>query len=287
MTGPRSDPPSYPRERHSRPVGSPKSAVRAEELAELLVERDGPVLRVTFNRPQARNALTFAMYQGLYDACETADADAGIRVLVLRGAGGAAFVSGTDIRQFAGFDGPTGVAYEERITRVVHRLEDTEVPTVAAIEGYCLGGGLALAAACDLRVATDSARFGIPVARTLGNCLSMDTYALLVGHLGPARTLDLLLRARQLTAAEAHAAGFVAELVGTGRTLDELLAEVVDTLLGHAPLTMWATKRAVTRLRRGGLPDGDDLVRRVYGSEDFAAGVRLFGTGQRPEWTGR
>jgi enoyl-CoA hydratase/carnithine racemase len=260
--------------------------VSRADSTDLLVERDGPVLRVTFNRPKAHNALTFPMYQGLFDVCESADADPDIRMLVLRGAGGKAFVSGTDIRQFAGFNGATGVEYEARITRVVRRLEDTEVPTVAAIEGYCLGGGLALAAACDLRVATESARFGVPVARTLGNCLSMDTYALLVSQLGPARTLDLLLRARQLTAAEAHAAGFVAELVGAERPLEEALAEVVDAVLGHAPLTIWATKRAVARLRRHGLPDGDDLVRRVYDSADFAAGVRLFGSGQRPPWTG-
>jgi enoyl-CoA hydratase/carnithine racemase len=253
---------------------------------QLDVERDGPVLRVTFNRPKAHNAMTFAMYQGLYDACETADADDGIRVLVLRGAGGKAFVSGTDIAQFAGFDGAAGVEYEERITRVVRRLEDTEVPTVAAIEGYCMGGGLALAAVCDLRLATESARFGVPIARTLGNCLSMDTYALLVGHLGPARALDLLLRARQLTGAQAHAAGFVAELVGAEQTVDAVLAEVVETLLGHAPLTMWATKRAVARLRRATLPPGEDLVRRVYSSADFATGVRVFGTGERPTWTG-
>jgi enoyl-CoA hydratase/carnithine racemase len=253
---------------------------------DLDVARDGAVLRVTFNRPKAHNALTFAMYQGLYDACETADADDGIRALVLRGAGGRAFVSGTDIGQFAGFDGDAGIEYEERITRVVRRLEDTSVPTVAAVEGYCLGGGLALAAACDLRVATESARFGVPIARTLGNCLSMDTYALLVGQLGPARTLDLLLRARQLTGAQAHAAGFVAELVGPDRSLDTVLGEVLATLAGHAPLTMWATKRAVARLRTANLPPGEDLVRRVYGSADFAAGVRLFGTGERPTWTG-
>ncbi|HEY2099850.1 MAG: enoyl-CoA hydratase [Pseudonocardiales bacterium] len=253
---------------------------------QLDVERDGAVLRVTFNRPEAHNALTFAMYQGLYDACETADADDGIRALVLRGAGGKAFVSGTDIAQFAGFDGAAGVEYEERITRVVRRLEDTAVPTVAAIEGYCLGGGLALAAACDLRVATESARFGVPIARTLGNCLSMDTYALLVGQLGPARTLDLLLRARYLTGADAHAAGFVAELVPADSTLEEVLAGVLGTLAGHAPLTMWATKRAVARLRRANLPPGDDLVERIYGSADFARGVRLFGSRQRPDWTG-
>jgi enoyl-CoA hydratase/carnithine racemase len=254
--------------------------------SDLLVERDGPVLRVTFNRPQAHNALTFAMYEGLHDACETADADRDIRVLVLRGAGGKAFVSGTDIGQFSGFDGASGVEYEERMTRILRRLEDTEVATVAAVDGYCIGGGLGLAATCDLRIATRGSRFGIPIARTLGNCLSMDTTALLVAHLGRSRTLDMLLRARLLGAEEVHAAGFVTQLVDDAVALDAALDETVTTLASHAPLSMWATKQSVTRLRRAGLPDGDDIVTRVYGSADFASAVAAFARKERTAWTG-
>jgi enoyl-CoA hydratase/carnithine racemase len=126
----------------------------------------------------------------------------------------------------------------------------------------------------------------VPIARTLGNCLSMDVFSLLTAHLGPARALDLLLRARQLTGAEARAAGFVAELVADAAGLDAALAETVETLVAHAPLTMWAAKRAAVRLRRATLPGGDDLVERVYGSADFAAAVAAFGSGRRPEWTG-
>ena len=186
-------------------------------MSELEVNQDGAVLTVLFNRPEARNAMTFGMYDGLEEACARADADDSVRVMVLRGAGGRAFVAGTDISQFSTFtSGDDGIAYEERITRVVNRLEDVAVPTVAAIEGPCVGGGLALAAACDLRVATESSRFGVPIARTLGNCLSMNSYSLLVHHLGPGRTLDMLLRARLLSAAEAHAAGFVGEVVPDG-----------------------------------------------------------------------
>ena len=254
--------------------------------SDLLVERDGPVLRVTFNRPKAYNAMTFAMYEGLYDACEKADADRDIRVLVLRVAGGKAFVSGTDIGQFSGFDGAAGVEYEERMTRILRRLEDTEVATVAAVDGYCIGGGLGLAATCDLRIATSASRFGIPIARTLGNCLSMDTTALLLAHLGRSRTLDMLLRARLLDAAEAHAAGFVTQLVDDAAALDAALDETVTTLASHAPLSMWATKQSVTRLRRAGLPDGDDIVTRVYGSADFASAVDAFARKERATWTG-
>jgi enoyl-CoA hydratase/carnithine racemase len=254
---------------------------------ELVVTQDGPVLTVTFNRPGQRNAMTFAMYDGLFAACERADSDDGVRVLVLRGAGDKAFVSGTDIAQFAEFrDGADGVAYEARITRVINRLEDVTVPTVAAVRGFCVGAGLAIAAACDLRVVTRSARFGVPIARTVGNCLSMNTYSLLLFHLGPARTLDLLLRARLLSADDAHGAGFVSELCADD-ALDGAVDELVAPLLEHAPLTMWAAKQATVRFRRAGLPDGDDIVARVFGSQDFRDAVQAFATKSRVQWKGR
>jgi len=254
---------------------------------ELLIDRDGPVLTVTFNRPRQRNAMTWAMYDGLYAACEQADADEDVRVMVLRGAGDRAFVAGTDIGQFAEFgSGADGVAYESRIGGIVRRLEDVDIPTVAAVRGYCVGGGLALAAVCDLRVATRSARFGVPIVRTLGNCLSMDTYSLLLRHLGSARTLDLLLRARLISGEEAHAAGFVGELCDDD-ALDKTVAATVTLLLGHAPLSLWAAKEAVRRLRRSQLPGGDDIVERVYGSADFHAAVGAFIAKEETRWTGR
>lgn len=256
------------------------------EREELLVQREGRLLTVTFNRPDQRNAMTWAMYEGLVAACETADADDDIRVMVLRGAGDDAFVAGTDIGQFQGFDGQAGIDYEARIAAVVDRLERVTVPTVAAVRGFCVGGGLALAAACDLRIATPAARFGVPIARTLGNCLSMNTYSLLVHHLGPARTLDMLLRARLVSGEQAHAAGFVTELADDER-FDEVLETMVSTLAGHAPLTMWATKEAVRRLRVASLPEGDDLVATVFGSRDFRHGVEAFLQKEKPQWQGQ
>ncbi|MBM4184141.1 MAG: enoyl-CoA hydratase [Gemmatimonadetes bacterium] len=256
-------------------------------MSDIEVTQDGAVLTVLFNRPEARNAMTFAMYDRLEEACAQADADESVRVLVLRGAGGQAFVAGTDIAQFLDFtSGEDGVAYEARIERVVNRLEDVTVPTVAAVEGVCVGGGLVLAAACKLRVATESSRFGVPIARTLGNCLSMNSYSLLIHHLGPGRTLDMLLRATTLSADDAHAGGFVYEVVPDGG-LDGALASLVETLSSHAPLSMKAAGQALTRLRRAHLPDGDDLVREVFGSEDFRAGVSAFVKRERVRWTGR
>jgi enoyl-CoA hydratase/carnithine racemase len=254
---------------------------------ELLVDQDGGVLTVTFNRPRQRNAMTWGMYEGLYDACERADADDDIRVMVLKGAGDKAFVAGTDISQFSEFtSGADGVAYEEKIARIVTRLEDVDVPTVASIRGFCVGGGLGLAAVCDLRVATRSARLGIPIARTLGNCLSMNNYSLLLAHLGPATTLDVLLRARLLTGEEAAAAGFVAELCDDDQ-LDVVTDGVVQTLLGHAPLSMWAAKEAIRRIRRANVPNGDDIVSRVFGSEDFHNAVAAFAAKESAVWQGR
>jgi enoyl-CoA hydratase/carnithine racemase len=254
---------------------------------QLLVDRDGPVLRVTFNRPHQRNAMTWEMYDGLVAACDTAEQDPDIRVVVLRGAGDAAFVAGTDIGQFQEFSsGEDGIAYEEKVTRILTRLQTVPVPTIAAVSGYCIGGGLAIAASCDLRIVTDTARFGVPIARTLGNCLSMSTHALLVAHLGPSRTLDLLLRARLLTAEEAHAAGFVAEPCAVDE-LDERVDEIAGELAQHAPLTMWAAKESVRRLRVASLPDGDDIVSTVFGSADFREGVAAFLAKRPPEWRGR
>ncbi|WP_046470700.1 enoyl-CoA hydratase [Allosalinactinospora lopnorensis] len=254
---------------------------------ELLVSVEGPVLTVTFNRPAQHNAMTWNMYDGLVEACEQADRDDRIRAVVLTGAGEKAFVAGTDIGQFADFeDGADGVVYEERIEAVIGRLTRVEKPTVAAVRGYCVGAGIAIAAACDLRIATPSARFGVPIARTLGNCLAMRVQALLVHHLGPARVADMLLTARLLTAEETDSAGFLTRFVAE-EELETATRNLTERLAAHAPLTMWAAKTATRRLLEADLPGGRDLVERVYGSEDFRTAVADFAAGRRPVWWGR
>jgi len=257
------------------------------DAPDLLVEQEGPVLTVTFNRARQRNAMTWEMYERLFDACERVDADDEIRVMVLRSSNDKAFIAGTDIAQFTEFSGgEDGVAYEAKIARITNRLEDVDVPTVAAIRGFCVGGGLGLASVCDLRVATPSARFGLPIARTLGNCLSMNSYSVLLQQVGPSLALDLLLRGRLLTGEEAHALGFVAELCGED-DLESATEGVVETLLGHAPISMWAAKEAVRRFRRAAIPDGDDIVARAFGSKDFRRAVAAFATKERVAWEGR
>lgn len=251
---------------------------------DILVEERGPVLAVTFNRPQQRNAMTFAMYDGLMAACERADDDDRIKVVLLRGAGGKAFVAGTDISQFAGFDGPRGVEYERRIDATIGRLLAVGVPVLAAIDGFCIGGGLAIAAAADVRVASPDARFGYPIARTLGNTLSASSFALTLRHFGHARTLDMILTARLLGVDEASATGFLSVV---GEDVTAAADSVVRRILEHAPLTMWAAKETLRRLHAGATEvDVSDVIERVYGSADFAAGAAAFTSRSSPVWSG-
>ena len=170
-------------------------------------ERDGVIARITFDRQPARNAMTWAMYEQLGAACEKIAADREVRVAVFRGAGGKAFVAGTDIGQFRAFkSGEDGIKYEHRMAEVLTAVEQLPVPTLAVIEGWAIGGGLAIACACDLRIATPGTRFGVPIARTLGNCLSVENYALVVAAFGVSRAKRMLMLAENLTAEEAAAA---------------------------------------------------------------------------------
>src|SRR5215218_4545597 len=246
------------------------------ETDQLLFERREAVASITFNRPQARNAMTWEMYNALYECCEAVDADDDVRVLVLRGAGEKAFVAGTDIRQFADFDesGADALAYEATIDRIVGRLETVRKPTVALVDGFAMGSGLALSAACDLRICTPDARFGLPIARTVGNCLSMENYARLAALLGPARVKDIVFTARAIEPDEALAIGLATEVVDDA---EARVAELCEQLATHAPVTMRVTKEALHRLRTAVMPVGDDLVREAYGSDRFRETVARWG----------
>lgn len=254
----------------------------------LLVTRDGPIVTVTFNRPEARNAMTWEMYQRLYQACEEVDADDAVRVLVLRGAGGKAFVAGTDIAQFTKFEGAEdGLRYERDGDQRSGRIARVRKPVIAQIQGFAVGGGFGIAAGADIRVATPDARFGAPIARTLGNCLSMQAYARYMDLLGPSRLKELILTARLLSAEEALAAGFVHEIVPAA-AIEARVRELAEKIASHAPITLWVTKEAIRRIQESRPPpDGDDLIAKTYGSADFREGVRAFLEKRPPRWTGK
>lgn len=254
---------------------------------DVVVERHGPIVTVTFNRPAAHNAMTWDMYERLDRACDEVDADDSVRVLVLRGAGGKAFVAGTDIAQFTAFaGGEDGVRYERDNDRHSARLARVTKPVIAEIQGYAVGGGLAIAAGADLRIATPDARFGAPIARTLGNCLSMDAYARYIDLFGASRLVEMLFTARLLTAEEARGAGFVHEVVAAD-AIEGRVRELADTVAGYAPITLRVTKEAIRRVQAARTaPGGDDLIMAAYASADFREGVRAFLDKRPPVWTG-
>lgn len=248
---------------------------------------EGPVASVVFDRPEARNAMTWAMYEALERICGVLRGDASVRVVRFRGAGGQAFVAGTDIAQFQDFkSGDDGVAYEQRIDACVALVEDLPMPTVAVLEGWAIGGGLALATACDFRIATPGTRMGVPIARTLGNCLSITNVARLVAALGRPRAERVLLLADLIGAEEALAAGYLLELAPPEQ-LDLVADKLCGRLAALAPVTQRVSKQALNRLLREQLPEAEDLIRAAYGSDDFREGVAAFVGKRPPNWQGR
>jgi enoyl-CoA hydratase/carnithine racemase len=255
---------------------------------DLLYERRGALALLTFNRPDARNAMTWDMYQGLYDACEHVDSDERVRVFVLRGAGDKAFVAGTDISQFKKFTTPQhAIDYEKSQNRNIGRVEEVKKPTIAMIRGFAVGGGASIALGCDLRIAATDAKIGVPIAKTLGNTLSIATIARIVSYIGAARTKELLFTARLIGAEEGKAAGVFNEVVEPER-LEARTMEVAELIAANAPLTIRSIKEGVRRLmEHARIEDAEDLVLMAYESEDFKEGVDAFLNKRAPNWKGR
>lgn len=247
------------------------------------------IAEVTLNRPRQRNALTFSMYERLLAFCEKAALDSSLRAVLITGAGDKAFAAGTDIAEFHSVrTAEDGLAYEAKIERVLSALETLAIPTIAAIAGACTGGGAAIAACCDLRIATRSMKFGFPIARTLGNCLSVANYARLAHLIGPARVKDLFFTARLMEADEALSVGVVNELVEDHDALMKRARELTANVAANAPLTLRATKEALRRIAAAQtLPPDDDLVGLCYGSQDFREGIDSFLAKRPPQWKGR
>ncbi|MEM9393791.1 MAG: enoyl-CoA hydratase/isomerase family protein [Pseudomonadota bacterium] len=255
--------------------------------AELLIEEKNGALWVSFNRPKARNALTFAMYEGLAEICATAHERPGIRTVVVKGEGGKAFAAGTDMTQFRAFDSAQdALEYEDRIETVLTAIETCKLPTIAAIHGACTGGGASIAAVCDLRIASDSLKFGFPIARTLGNCLAAANLARLSELLGAGRLREILFTARLVRSEEALQVGLVSEVL-EGETALLARAEQLAAQVGAmAPLTLRATKEALRRNRAATQVEDSDLIEMTYMSADFREGMEAFLAKRPPVWKG-
>ena len=254
---------------------------------EVLSDRNGPVLTVTLNRPEKYNALTFAMYTRVAELCASPPKD--VRAVILTGAGTKAFAAGTDISQFRSFATPEdGIGYETRVDEILSAIEGCPVPVIAAIAGACTGGGAAIVACCDMRIGTRDMRYGFPIARTLGNCLSARTLQRLSGIVGAPRVGDMLYTARLWGAEECLATGLVTEVLDDHPALMARAGDLARMIAANAPLTVATTKQLLRRIRDADphVPD-HDLVGRVYTSADFREGLDAFLAKRQPVWKGR
>ena len=255
---------------------------------DILYEVKNNVGRITFNRPQIRNAFTFRMYENLAEICRQAGADSSVKALVLTGADETAFIAGTDISEFKNFStAQHALDYEARIDKLLSAFESIPIPTIAAIAGACTGGGATIAACCDLRIGAANARFGVPIGRTLGNCLSISNYVRLSALIGPARVKDIIFTGRLIEADEARAIGLLSQVLPDYVALQNRADELAQTVASQAPLTLRVTKEALLRIRDRMKPEEDrDLILSCYMSRDFREGMDAFLNKRTPKWTG-
>lgn len=256
-------------------------------MTQILSEIRGQTLWITFNRPEARNALTFGMYEGLAALCRGVSTDGSLRAVVIHGAGGKAFAAGTDMTEFRAFErAQDALDYEARIEAVLEAIERCPLPTVAAINGACTGGGAAIAGVCDIRIAAASLKFGFPIARTLGNCLSAANLARLASLMGAGRVREMIFTARLIGAQEALGIGLISEVLEDEAALMERADALADTLGQMAPLTLRATKEAMRRVAAATRVEDSDLIEMCYMSRDFRHGMEAFLAKEKPDWNG-
>ncbi|QWE17367.1 enoyl-CoA hydratase/isomerase family protein [Polynucleobacter sp. AP-Nino-20-G2] len=262
-------------------------SISPEHVAEVRCELSDGIAYITFDHVAARNAMTVGMYHSLKTICQDLAQNPLARVVILRGAGGKSFVSGSDIAQFSSFrSGDDGIRYEEGIDDYLAPLAMLPIPTIAVIDAMAVGGGLAIASCCDFRISTPDARFGVPIAKTLGNCLSASNVAWLVAHLGVNIVKRMLLLAELVLAPELLKTGYLTATY-PAENLELHARQLAERLMGLAPITQKSSKLVLARIIKNNLPDCSDLIRECYGSEDFKNGVTAFLDGKPPVWIGK
>lgn len=258
--------------------------------AELQYSVTDGIGHIVLNRPHRRNALTFEMYDRIREICVTVGTDADpddVRVLIFSGGGDAAFAAGTDISQFRSFTAQDAIDYEQMIDGTLTMIEECRVPTIGALNGFCTGGGAAIAASLDIRIGSRDLKVGAPIARTLGNCLAIGNLNRFVRLIGEARVKYMLLTAQLIGAKEAASAGFISECLDDRDAVLSRAEEMARGITELAPLTLDATMRGLRRLQTmTPLPDDHDLVEQCFGSADFKEGVAAFFDKRKPDWKG-
>jgi len=259
--------------------------------SKMIAEKDGPIGRLIFNNPARHNAVSLEMWQGLAQIMDDFDHDDAIRVIVVTGAGGKAFVSGADISEFKEkrASEEAAVAYAKTSESARVKLQETLKPTIAMIRGYCIGGGLATALSCDIRIAAEGSRFGVPAAK-LGLGYAYDGIKRLIDLVGPAFAREIFYTARQFTAEEALAMGLINRLVPSDE-LESYVKNYCDTIAVNAPLTIRSAKVAVREALKPEAERDLDLCKRLvaecFASEDYTEGRTAFMEKRRPVFKGR
>jgi enoyl-CoA hydratase len=257
----------------------------------VLIRREAPLGWLVLNRPQVRNALNLETWHGIAQGIAAMEADPDIRVIIMRGVGDEAFISGADISEFKErrANAEAARSYREAPGRAIAALVNSTKPVIAMIAGVCIGGGVMVALSCDIRIAAQGTRFGIPAAR-LGLAYPLDGIEALTQTVGPANAREILLSARLFDAGEALAMGLIHKLVGA-QELETFVRQYAEQMARNAPLTMVAAKVGI----REALKDHeqrdqkllDEMTARCFNSEDYREGVRAFSEKRRPKFSGR